>query len=981
MIKTSIIIAISLLLTLKGFGQYTPLCPNGFGGTETCPGSVIPRGTTVVFTTSYPWGIGTYPALQNAGVAYNSGGYKRYSKLYNTNGPQEVYEKRGSGDSYHYSPWIFSVADPIGPITITPNPANSTLSCSASSAFSASAVGGTNYSWTVDIPSAVQSITAPYPGLSATINWNTSFSGVAKLKVRGNGTVGAYRDTFISITRSPLTTFTSNGIKLPSASQLCEGQSVGLYALSYTNSSNTHHLAKFEWRLDDTTPKQIDNNVNSSSFNPSAWEILNSLRVSVTITLDPSVQCVSGTRTFYHSIAAGRNLATATQNVGIKPYVDVSSVSWNGNANNDRCQGEGTGVSQFTAVISDMDTPTSYAWTMASLNPTFASAGTISATTGQVTWNPNFYGQASITCTAYGCGGSVDSNGRIITIKKIPTIFNLTGPAQLCDMATGVLQLSGSESGVTYDLYREINIVYPAVGVEWKKIAGGSATSWSLPVAAIVGQGEGQFNYESNGKYYVKATPSNGCPAVDTAPFTINKIAKGGVTITSPAQLIPGKIIGCDGAYVPLTANGGTNYEWHEDRYGLPGCPPRNPNKEQEACRPKLQDYGQPNLIYVQISVSSQNQKLYLVAKDAICQEWTSSGIVKIQLTPALELKKITPAMDYRCQGAGLTQFSVVYTGDTQLYQWTLSNSAGNVTNLGASASIDWIAGFTGKTILKFTGIGCNGTVSLSREITVHPTLEADENRVRAFTAQEAMDIPAQLSASMTDKTKVNTVTNYVDGLGRPIQNVNHLASPAGSDIIELKRYDQYGRESAKYLPFVAATNFSYNSLAVQDQLNYYSSGANKIAQDAMPIAITQYEASPVNKVLKQGAPGQAWQPVNADPYDQNDHTVTRAYDFNNASEIVFFIYDRPTGQFTAKENNIIKYYPANALSATITSDESRKEVIEYTDKQGRVVCKKVQVSGSGASKVYASTYYVYDDLGNLAVVLPPEAVTRFTQP
>lgn len=974
--KKVAITVLGLFLSFSGFSQGSwvgTTCP---GGGE-CP-YVIARGTTVVFRTTIPWGIGTYPAMQNVGVAYNSGGYKRYSVTYNTNGSYEVYVKQSSGDGAHYQSTIYTVADPVGDVALTPNPGNSSLPCSTSASFSASASNATIYGWSVTPTSPISPVTSISGSASAnlTVNWNTSFSGTATIKVVAASAVGVSKEAQINISRSALTTFAPTNIILPSSpGAICYGQTVGLSARSYTVPANTFHLATFEWKIDDVLPfVQTNTGVNSSSYSPSAFVVDNANTISVRITPDPSVQCLVTYSSITKIISGSRGISPV---IGIKPYVEVASVSWDGNATNDRCQG--AGVSQFTASISNMEPPTAYQWTISVLsNPANVTVGTISMTTGQVIWNPNFYGLANITCTAYGCGGSVASNGKIVTVKKLPTIFNLTGPTQLCATASGLLQLSGSEAGVTYDLYREMTIYYPVTHFEWKKIAGGSGTSWSLPVAATVLEGEGQFNYESNGKYYVKASLPNGCPSLDTQPFTVGLIPKGIIAITSPNGFV-----GCDGSVKTLTATGGTDYEWYWDRNGLPGCPSRNPNENAQNCYPRIEDYGQPNQINFYFQIPLTYPKIYLQAKDNVCHEWTRTGSQQLLAIPGLELKKITPFMNFRCQGGGTTQFSIGYSGDPLSLQWTLSKGAGTIANPQASiALVTWNEGFTGATTLKITGTGCNGPTYLSQSIEVYPALDTEENRVRAFTAQESMDTPSQLSSQMFDKTKVNTITNFFDGLGRPVQNVNHYASPAGSDIVELKQYDQYGRESVKYLPFVASTNFSYNSLAVQNQLNYYSSSpSGKITQDIAPFALTQYEASPVNKVLKQGAPGQAWQPVDANPYNLNDHTVTKAYDFNNASEIIFFTYDRPTGQFTAKENNVIKYFPANALSVTITSDESRKEVIEYTDKQGRVVCKKVQVSGSGASKVYASTYYVYDDLGNLAVVLPPEAVTRFAQP
>ena len=51
-------------------------------------------------------------------------------------------------------------------------------------------------------------------------------------------------------------------------------------------------------------------------------------------------------------------------------------------------------------------------------------------------------------------------------------------------------------------------------------------------------------------------------------------------------------------------------------------------------------------------------------------------------------------------------------------------------------------------------------------------------------------------------------------------------------------------------------------------------------------------------------------------------------------------------------------------------------EVIEYIDKEGRTILKKVETLENGLS-VFAETYYIYDDFDNLVMVLPPEAMKR----
>ncbi|NJM26090.1 MAG: hypothetical protein HC859_11990, partial [Bacteroidia bacterium] len=70
-------------------------------------------------------------------------------------------------------------------------------------------------------------------------------------------------------------------------------------------------------------------------------------------------------------------------------------------------------------------------------------------------------------------------------------------------------------------------------------------------------------------------------------------------------------------------------------------------------------------------------------------------------------------------------------------------------------------------------------------------------------------------------------------------------------------------------------------------------------------------------------------------------------------------------------------YYEANQLMANKTIDEHNNEVIEYVDKQGRTVLKKVQYKEESGTKYYAETYYIYDDFGQLMLVLPPEFVAQ----
>src|SRR5690606_15797661 len=69
------------------------------------------------------------------------------------------------------------------------------------------------------------------------------------------------------------------------------------------------------------------------------------------------------------------------------------------------------------------------------------------------------------------------------------------------------------------------------------------------------------------------------------------------------------------------------------------------------------------------------------------------------------------------------------------------------------------------------------------------------------------------------------------------------------------------------------------------------------------------------------------------------------------------------------------------------TKDEEGNEVREYTNKIGQVILKKVQAVDTSTIDIslsnrnhWAQTYYVYDDLGNLRYVLPPELTYKVYQ-
>ena len=196
-------------------------------------------------------------------------------------------------------------------------------------------------------------------------------------------------------------------------------------------------------------------------------------------------------------------------------------------------------------------------------------------------------------------------------------------------------------------------------------------------------------------------------------------------------------------------------------------------------------------------------------------------------------------------------------------------------------------------------------------------------------------------------------VVEYFDGLGRPIQTVAVRASQLASDMVDRQDYDQAGNPEKQWLPYAKANNkgdyVNLNTFKTEQKyllFNIYGS-----ADSSKGFSITEYEKSPLNRVVKQGAPGAAWQLVKP---------VTYTYRTNTSSDNV------QVWKYTG-DNYTAYTYPVRSLFVTVTTDEDGKTVSEFKDKQGRLVMHLM-----GGSR----TRYCYDEFGRLRCVVQPEGTS-----
>lgn len=220
---------------------------------------------------------------------------------------------------------------------------------------------------------------------------------------------------------------------------------------------------------------------------------------------------------------------------------------------------------------------------------------------------------------------------------------------------------------------------------------------------------------------------------------------------------------------------------------------------------------------------------------------------------------------------------------------------------------------------------------------------------------------------------EVQQTIQYLDGLGRPLQTVARGIAPIAQgqtvpgDFVTPFVYDPLGREVYKYLPFTSNENSGrFKDNAFSQQADFMDAN---FQSEQVHYSRTEYEASPSNRVISTFAPGNSW--------GGNNRGVLISYETNTNNEVAIW----NIGVEEASVPSFGGYYNAGMLYRTITKDENGMRVIEYKDKEGLVILKKVEEAASANIAVHENwlnTYYVYDNLNQLRFVMPPVAVQGF---
>ncbi|NVK10089.1 MAG: hypothetical protein HWD89_13630, partial [Tenacibaculum sp.] len=274
------------------------------------------------------------------------------------------------------------------------------------------------------------------------------------------------------------------------------------------------------------------------------------------------------------------------------------------------------------------------------------------------------------------------------------------------------------------------------------------------------------------------------------------------------------------------------------------------------------------------------------------------------------------------------------------------------------------------------------------------PPVFSNENYVFTREYQEPMTNPT----GITQNKDVQESITYFDGLGRAKQSIAIQAggvltnNEEPKDIMTHIEYDEFGRQTKEYLPY--AVESANGAIITGDvatatksyyQVKHSEDFAGVNLPDVNAYSEKQFDASPLNRVLKQAAPGEAWKLGNGHEidFDYSTNITTEVKNYYVTTSFANNTYTPTLELSTVNDGN----YATGELYKTITKDENHNgstsklhTTEEFKNKQGQVILKRTYALVSGDETTH-DTYYVYDDFGNLTYVLPPKVEADTDKP
>ncbi|MCE7992156.1 MAG: hypothetical protein HEP71_09260 [Roseivirga sp.] len=572
--------------------------------------------------------------------------------------------------------------------------------------------------------------------------------------------------------------------------------------------------------------------------------------------------------------------------------------------------------------------------------------GSIQAGAGAaLTWNVTTGGAYTVMAVNNTACGPIAMTGTANLVVNVPVIYDVTGGGNICPGITSDISLSGSDTGAKYYLKLGSTVLLSS-----EKDGNGYPLEWcSIDVEGTytVVAKQGTCNYRDMNNLSDPIVEI-GTPATPVVTGNYTTTLNGSVTLSTQAET-------------------GVNYTW----YDLNG---KSVGTGSSLTLSNMDDV-------IELVVVADNGGCSISAKITAGYVVVQSPTVNPQLTAACGhyylQKSGSPAANHTWYWQGKNPEGKEQLIDAELYDYRVATSGtyylrsfNELAGVWADQPMSISVNLTDPTTIKPTS--CSDITAMQVADEPGAYTSGTYNYVRSYdvfteTDQQLTETAAENAIlNETDHSKVQQATQYVDGLGRPLQTVSRKASPGNKDMIQAITYDEYGRPTRQYLPYTAQDATGELRLdPFGDQEDFYQGATGITAHfpnEQVLYGESLMEKSPLNRAKLTSAPGDAW--------TGNRVGAMADWRINTATEGIrrWTIATNPQTTST---------YAAGELYVTVTTDENGSQVKEFANAKGQQVLKQVQSADAGAPghSDWFNTYYIYNTYNQLAFVLPPRAV------
>ncbi|MCH5718624.1 DUF6443 domain-containing protein [Niabella hibiscisoli] len=221
------------------------------------------------------------------------------------------------------------------------------------------------------------------------------------------------------------------------------------------------------------------------------------------------------------------------------------------------------------------------------------------------------------------------------------------------------------------------------------------------------------------------------------------------------------------------------------------------------------------------------------------------------------------------------------------------------------------------------------------------------------------------------------------------------MDTSGASDLIAPVVYDALGRNPYGLMPFAhSSQNGQFDAAVFTHQYQalsakYATDGETKFYSEA----VFGTGALDVGSAIESYAPGNSWVGSKTNPDPSARRSVQTSTYFNTSADSVYVIQtvNGSPGSLGAAKLGIgligaSSFYEQGQLTKIVSSNEDHKQVVQYIDDKGKMLLQKTQLTASPDNSLgsgyegWICTYYVYDDLDRLKVVIQPEGIKTLLQ-